>query len=148
MSADRIALCIGCEGYEPVGRRLNYALALFMVAYGAFLIFPAASMDERQHTLLLRYGSELFWGCAIFLVGSLQLVAVRINGGGGWTPYARMATNYIASITWVAVAMGYGAVDPWGTAVANYTLISLAHVYCAVLGARDATKQAIKHYGR
>lgn len=146
MTAERLFLCQDCEK-QTGGRRLDHALALFMIAYGAFVLHPAESMTATTYQLLIGWGSEIFWGFAILMLGLIQFAAIYINGGRGWTPYARIATNYAASITWVTVAIGIGAVDPWSTGVVNYIMLALAHVFCAVAAARDAAKRAIAYYG-
>ena len=146
-TTERLCLCPDCER-QTGARRLDYALALFMIAYGAFVLHPAQSMTSTNYQLLKNWGSEIFWGFAILMVGLIQFAAIYINGGKAWTPYARIATNYAASIMWVTVAIGIGAVDPWSTGVVNYVMLAVAHVFCAVSAARDAAKRAIAHYGR
>ncbi len=146
MSAERFSLCVGCSEHIN-GRRLDYALALFMIVYGGFVLQPAESMASPNYEILIGWGSEFFWGFAILMVGLIQGAAIYINGRKAWTPYARIATNYLASITWVSIALGIGAIDPWSTGVVIHIMLAVAHVYCAVTAARDATKRAIAQYG-
>lgn len=124
-------------------RRLDWYLAWVGLAYGLHLLRPGASMDGAGHVLLTAWMSEWSWGALTTLVSVLHVVALVINGGQGWTPYARALINVGGWIVWGFVALGFWRVDDLTTALVPYASFALAHLYCGVAAVRDATRVTI-----
>lgn len=121
-------------------RRLDWALALFGLAYGAWLLQPGASMDGPGYAILTRWLSEWGWGGLTAAAAGLHILALIVNGGRGWTPYARALINYGGTVIWGCVAVGFWRVDPLTTAVVPYAAISSAHLFCGLAAVRDAAR--------
>ena len=89
------------------GRRLDWALALFTCVWGIWVALPGRAMDGaayRDHAAML---PEWQWGMLMAASGVLHMVALRVNGGAGWTPYFRAAVGYWGASVFTLLALGF-----------------------------------------
>lgn len=118
-------------------RRLEWALAIYTLFFGLFLILPPASMNTRSFTAALSFMPEWKWGLLYAAVGVLHNAALHVNGRAAWTPFARLGALFLNSQAFLGLALGIARANPWSTGVFTYAFFGIgfcgAAIYTAAL---------------
>ncbi|MFS4437862.1 hypothetical protein ACMA5I_06590 [Paracoccaceae bacterium GXU_MW_L88] len=86
-------------------RKLEWAIALYTVYFGAALLLPRTSMASYEFGSVLHILPEALWGCVYIAVGLIHNVALHVNGRGCWTPFARLAALSLNSQVFLALSL-------------------------------------------
>lgn len=106
-------------------RKLEWFIAIYTVGFGAWLLFPANSMNVVTFGRPLSWLPEPYWGMLYFLIGVFHAVSLQVNGRAPWTPFARSLSLIANSQILLALAGGSALVYPWGTGVYTYAALAL-----------------------
>jgi len=107
------------------------------VGWGAWLAAPFDAMDAPEFHKLVAVMPEAAWGLTMIALGHLHVVALIINGGRGWTPYARAAVTVGIGGVWIWIG-GLSLQADFGTPTApTYAGLGVMHLYSAVLALWD-----------
>lgn len=113
-------------------RRLEWALAIYTLFFGLFLILPPASMNTRSFTAALAFMPEIAWGAVYSVVGVIHNIALHINGRAAWTPFARLLALFLNSQVFLGLALGVGTSNPWSTGVFTYAFFGIGFCGAAI----------------
>lgn len=106
-------------------RRLEWALAMYLLYIGAVLWLPGFSMKSPTYAAALQRASESQWAAVFAAEGLILYVALQVNGRAAWTPFLRATTLFIASLTFYWFAMDLSKVHSLSMTFATYLFISL-----------------------
>jgi hypothetical protein len=100
------------------GRYQEAGIAFRTVLFGAFLLATPHSMDSQAYLHLITFASENAWGGGAVLVGSVNLLALHINGKRrSATTVVRAACAWATLFYWCSFFYGFWTIDSWTTAV-------------------------------
>lgn len=88
-------------------------------------------MDSPAFADMIATFDEWAWGAALVLSGMLQVIALWINGGQGWTPYMRAASHFTGFMVFFMGARGFWVVDPYTSGVFLWGAIGAAYLLAA-----------------
>lgn len=111
-------------------RRLEWALAVYLLYLGAALALPVSSMQSRTYSAALERASEGMWSAVFAGEGLVLYLALQINGRAAWTPFLRATSLFVASQTFYWFAMDLAKAQPLGLTFATYMYVSLG--FCGV----------------
>lgn len=110
-------------------RRLEWALAFYLLYIGAFLALPPLQMSSPSYRAVLDRASEGSWALTFLLEGLLLYFALQVNGRAAWTPFLRAGALFISAQTFLVFAMSLSQVA-LGMSFATFLFISLG--FCGI----------------
>jgi hypothetical protein len=112
-------------------RPAEWFLAALDAYLGVWLLRPAASMDAPAFAAMTDLMTEDTWGSVLLLSSAVQFAALWVNGGRGWTPYARCAAHMTGfAIFWIG-AWAFYVVDKDTSGVPIWGALAVAHLLAA-----------------
>ena len=122
-------------------RAVEWISGLILMAWGAYLIiFPGIFAGPTRPIWLVHeaLAPQEIWGFGGFVIGTIRVVALFINGKWGLTPMIRVFTSFLSVFVWFWVAVGLFKVPFPNTGVVVYSGLMLADMYSAFRAASDA----------
>lgn len=95
-------------------RRAEWVLSGISTGWGVILLQPGETFNRPFYGPMAAMAPENVWGWAMFLVGSLRLVALYINGARTETPRARQIGCMFSMFIWALITAGTLSVE-WRT---------------------------------
>lgn len=115
--------------------------ACLLMAWGAFLILVPNVFDGPASVVftgMADFARQEVWGFAAFVVGTIRMVALFINGRWGLTPIIRVITSFLSVFVWFWVCVGLSRAGFPQTGMVVYPGLMLLDMYSAFRAASDA----------
>lgn len=105
-------------------RRLEYAIALYTLGFGLFILIPGTAMRVIYFGEALHFAPEWAWGIGLSAIGALHAYALHINGRAAWTPFARFVVLFFNMQIFTALAIAVAHRSPLSTGVFTYGFLA------------------------
>lgn len=132
-------------------RMSEWANAAILTSWGAYLLLHPGLFDypglgiifaKMKAMVWVDMAPEAVWGFVAFVVGSIRLMALFINGAYSRTPLIRLGTAAVSAFVWTQVVIGLFAVPNTGLVVYPWlVVIDLIAAYRAGMDAALAEKR-------
>lgn len=122
-------------------RAIEWWNGFILLAWGAYVILhPGLFQGPTGPTWtgLLMIADQEVWGFSAFVIGSIRVVALFINGKWGVTPLIRVLTSFMSVFVWFWIAVGLIKSGIPNTGIVVYSWLMVADMYSAYRAASDA----------
>lgn len=143
-------LVLNLRSHFPA-RMSEWANAAILTSWGAYLLLHPGLFDEpglgvifakMKSMVWVDMAPEAVWGFVAFVVGSIRLLALFINGAYSRTPMIRLATAAVSAFVWTQVVIGLFGVPNTGLVVYPWlVVIDLISAYRAGMDVALAEKR-------
>ncbi|WP_419827651.1 hypothetical protein [Sphingomonas sp.] len=125
-------------------RAPEWVLAFILWGWGFILLLPGESFNRPFFRPLLEVGSEIAWGSATCLIGTIRIAALYVNGSREETPRIRQAGSFFGMLVWAFLTSGAMSVEWHSPAIFTYAgLFALEAIMFSYSGA-DAARVAFR----
>lgn len=102
-------------------RLLEWQAAVMMFVGGVLMLTNPRLMELSPigYERMLDVMAQLHWGYLAFLIGTVRLVVLIINGAWRHSPHARAVAAFLSCAIWFPLALSFSAIAGWGMVFAT-----------------------------
>lgn len=116
-------------------RLAEWLCTLILLFFGLTLLRAGNSFENPSFVVLAAYADEDAWGCIIFAIAALRLLALILNGTFSWSArislIVRSACATLCIGVWFALSVGIYLAGSSAPDSRTYAMLMLADVFLA-----------------